>query len=154
MPISTLHFRGLGPFDEVDFEFDPHINLFVGPNNCGKSTVLFALADLSVSPFNVPRKLLHERTAAFLAKFSHKGRRKVLEGTFPIWRSGETDDWPVEKFKSFELERRRLGRRQAPGPAPRRQPSHPLPGTRLPPGRSGARLLRCVPPGEGGVPAG
>ena len=84
MPISTLHFTGLGPFDKVGFEFDPHINLFVGPNNCGKSTVLFAIADLSVIPFLVPRKLLRERSADFSAAYSHKGRKVVLEGTFPI----------------------------------------------------------------------
>ena len=109
MPISTLHFTGIGPFDEVDFEFDPHINLFVGPNNSGKSTVLFALADLSVTPFSVPQKLLHEPTAAFVARFSHKGRRKVLEGTFPIVSGREAIAWSEEKFKTFELERKRLG---------------------------------------------
>lgn len=112
MPIQTLHFTGLGPFDDVDFEFDPHINLFAGPNNCGKSTVLFALADLSVSPFAVPRKLLHESPATFGAGFSQKGRKKVLEGTFPIVRFGESEEsqeWSKEKFERFESNRKQLG---------------------------------------------
>ncbi|MCH7885104.1 MAG: AAA family ATPase [Planctomycetes bacterium] len=109
MPISTLHFTGLGPFKEVDFEFDPQINLFVGPNNCGKSTVLFALADLSVIPFLVPRKLVHERSAAFRAYFSHKRRKHVVEGTFPIHSTSQSQDWSHEKFKRYELQRNELG---------------------------------------------
>ena len=112
MPISTLHFMGIGPFNEVDFEFDPHINVFVGPNNCGKSTVLFALADLSVFPFEVPRKLLHERAAAFNAVFALKGRKKALEGTFPITYSDKEDQdgqWPEDKLKRFDSSRKRLG---------------------------------------------
>ena len=109
MPISTLHFMGIGPFNEVDFEFDPHINVFIGPNNCGKSTVLFALGDLSVLPFGVPRKLLHERSARFSAGFSLKDRKLLLEGTFPITLSGEKEEWPKKKFKSFDLIRKQLG---------------------------------------------
>ena len=109
MPISTLHFTGLGPFDEVNFEFDPHINLFVGPNNCGKSTVLFALADLSVFPFCVPRKLLHEASAGFTVGLSEKGRNLVLEGTFPIWSFPDAKEWPKEKFAQWEENRKQLG---------------------------------------------
>lgn len=109
MPISTLHFTSLGPFDEMDFEFDPHINLFVGPNNCGKSTVLFALADLSVSPFSVPRKLLHERPARFRSGLSFKDGKTVFQGTFPIISSPGSKEWPKEKFKRFDSNRTRLG---------------------------------------------
>ncbi|MCH7814292.1 MAG: AAA family ATPase, partial [Planctomycetes bacterium] len=58
MPISALRFTNLGPFDEVEFEFDPQVNVLVGPNNCGKSTVLLALADISVDPFSLPLKLI------------------------------------------------------------------------------------------------
>ncbi|MCH8216240.1 MAG: AAA family ATPase, partial [Planctomycetes bacterium] len=109
MPISTLHFTGLGPFDEVGFEFDPHINLFVGPNNCGKSTVLFALGDLSVSPFTIPGKLLHEPAAAFSAGVSQKGLKQVWKGTFPIVFSPKSKNWPEEKFQRFESNRKQLG---------------------------------------------
>ena len=58
MPVSSLQFTNLGPFDEVSFEFDPQVNVFVGPNNCGKTTVLVALADIFVDWFNLPAKLL------------------------------------------------------------------------------------------------
>ena len=109
MPISSLHFTGIGPFDEVGFEFDPHINLFVGPNNCGKSTVLFALGDLSVSPFTIPGKLLHEPAAAFSAGVSQKGLKQVWKGTFPIVFSPKSKNWPEEKFQRFESNRKQLG---------------------------------------------
>ena len=48
MPIYELELRNLGPFDDIHFEFDPRVNVFVGPNNCGKSTVLISLGDISV----------------------------------------------------------------------------------------------------------
>ncbi|MCH8151221.1 MAG: AAA family ATPase [Planctomycetes bacterium] len=107
--MSTLHFTGIGPFDEVDFKFDPHINVFVGPNNCGKSTVLFALADLCVFPFTVPRKLLHDQAAAFSASFLQKGRKRVLEGAFPIIYSEASGNWPREKFTQWDKNRKQLG---------------------------------------------
>ena len=51
MHIASLSLTNLGPFDEVAFEFDRHVNVLVGPNNCGKSTALFALGDITVYPF-------------------------------------------------------------------------------------------------------
>ncbi len=44
MPLKRLILRDLGPIDEVPFEFDDHVNVFVGPNNCGKTTAAVFLA--------------------------------------------------------------------------------------------------------------
>ena len=68
MPVSTFQFTNLGPFDEASFEFDPQVNVFVGPNNCGKTTVLIALGDLLVDPFSMPDKLLRAESS-FRARF-------------------------------------------------------------------------------------
>ena len=35
MPITSLSFTNVGPFDEVEFAFDPQVNIFTGPNNSG-----------------------------------------------------------------------------------------------------------------------
>ena len=43
MPILDLQFTNAGPFEDMMFEFDEHVNVFVGPNNCGKSTALTIL---------------------------------------------------------------------------------------------------------------
>ena len=58
MPVKTFRITNAGPFDDITFEFDERVNVFVGPNNSGKSTVLLALARASVYPFEFPRKLL------------------------------------------------------------------------------------------------
>ena len=29
MPITKLSFSNVGPFDEIEFEFDPQVNVFV-----------------------------------------------------------------------------------------------------------------------------
>ena len=36
MPITSLRFSNLGPFDDVSFGFDQQVNVLVGPNNSGK----------------------------------------------------------------------------------------------------------------------
>lgn len=56
MPIKKLGIDWLGPFSKIEFEFDRQVNAFVGPNNCGKSTVLLALAEATVVGIIVPER--------------------------------------------------------------------------------------------------
>ena len=63
MAIETFGLTNAGPFDKVSFEFDKHVNVFVGPNNSGKSTALMALALASVFPFAFPEKLIRSPEA-------------------------------------------------------------------------------------------
>ena len=53
MPIKSLKLSNVGPFRHrpdgtgsggIELEFDANVNLFIGPNNVGKSTILQALA--------------------------------------------------------------------------------------------------------------
>jgi hypothetical protein len=95
LPVSSLQFTNLGPFDEVSFEFDPQVNVFVGPNNCGKTTVLIALADIYVEWFDIPEKLLRgEGKFRATCGGARQGVEEV-QATFPMcWedrviRSGE-----------------------------------------------------------------
>ena len=60
MPISKFRITNAGPFDDITFEFDEQVNVFVGPNNSGKSTALLALATASVHPFQFPGKLFRK----------------------------------------------------------------------------------------------
>ena len=62
MPIKTFRITNAGPFDDITFEFDKQVNVFVGPNNSGKSTALLALAAATVYSFSFPYKLLHGAT--------------------------------------------------------------------------------------------
>ena len=66
MPITSVHITNVGPFDDIQFTFDDRINVFTGPNNCGKSSALWALGDIAVYPFTFPEKLLRpEQKATF-----------------------------------------------------------------------------------------
>ena len=65
MPITSLRFTNVGPFDDVEFEFDDHINVFTGPNNSGKSTILWVLSEIVVYPFFFPDKLYRKGDARF-----------------------------------------------------------------------------------------
>ena len=77
MPITKLLLTNIGPFDEIEFELDEHVNVFTGPNNSGKSSSLWALADIAVYPFSLPEKLLRQgKIAEFTLDLSglHEGR--------------------------------------------------------------------------------
>ena len=82
MPLKRLRLTNLGPFDEVEFDLDEHVNVFTGPNNSGKSTALIALGEITVYPFLMPSKLLRAATSAF--RVEHNGHGEVWESRFPI----------------------------------------------------------------------
>lgn len=58
MPIKKFRITNAGPFDDITFEFDERVNIFVGPNNSGKSAALLALAEATVYPFIFPQKFI------------------------------------------------------------------------------------------------
>ncbi len=108
MPIYELDLKDLGPFDEVHFEFDPKINVFVGPNNCGKSTAQMALGDIAVYPFNVPEKLLRSEKAEFrVCKGATRAKAKTYAGQFPI--STGIKYWTRHKFDAWTPTLKELG---------------------------------------------
>lgn len=65
MPVTGLQLKYAGPFEEVEFRFDPQVNVLVGPNNCGKTTVLLALAEILLPTVPFPRKLLRREEGFF-----------------------------------------------------------------------------------------
>ncbi len=83
MGISSLYFTDVGPFEEITLEFDDQVNVFTGPNNSGKSTVLWALGELLVYPFGIPTKFLRSDHASWNLKYSTSGPVQELRGNFP-----------------------------------------------------------------------
>ena len=83
MPITKLSFSNVGPFDEVDFEFDPQVNVFTGPNNSGKSSVLWVLGELLVYPFTMPARLLRPDQSQWSLVISSKVGTDCIKGTLP-----------------------------------------------------------------------
>lgn len=99
MPVQSLYLANIGPFDEIEFVFDPHVNMFIGPNNSGKSSVLWALGDITVFPFSFPEKLLRQtQEARFRARLAGD-TDEMLEGQLPIWSYEE--HWPRERWEEF-----------------------------------------------------
>ena len=83
MPVKHLAFTDVGPFREVALSFDPQTNVLTGPNNSGKSSVLFVLGEILVYPFSVPTKLLRSDSPTWeLALTTGQGDQEI-EGTFP-----------------------------------------------------------------------
>ena len=83
MGISSLYFTDVGPFEEITLEFDDQVNVFTGPNNSGKSTVLWALGELLVYPFSIPGKFLRSDHASWKLKYATAGPVQELRGNFP-----------------------------------------------------------------------
>ena len=84
MPVSSLKFSNLGPFDEIEFEFDPQINVFVGPNNSGKTTALLALASPLIPDFPFPQKLLRKNPTLEVRSEDTQGKSYDTQGVFPF----------------------------------------------------------------------
>jgi len=75
MPLVSMKLKNLGPFTDIAFEFDPKVNVFVGPNNCGKTTALLALAVAICGlghPF--PQKLVRREGVCELKDLLHSIR--------------------------------------------------------------------------------
>lgn len=83
MKIKKLQFTNAGPFDKVEFDFDNKVNVFVGPNNCGKSTTLVVLADTVVFPFKFPEKILKKDKSKYKIQVVN-GKKEIVSGSLPI----------------------------------------------------------------------
>ena len=96
MPIAGLKLTNVGPFDDIEFEFDRQVNVFTGPNNSGKSTVLWALGDILVRNFGFPRKLLKKNPANFQIR-RMDGSCPESKGQLPIAVGGDSGYWNEER---------------------------------------------------------
>jgi energy-coupling factor transporter ATP-binding protein EcfA2 len=81
-----LKFTNVGPFDKVSFEFDEKVNVFIGPNNSGKSTVLAVIGEILVYPFALPLRLLRQNVlkCKWSGLFKFGGKLRRLSGQLPI----------------------------------------------------------------------
>ena len=84
MPITKLRFSNVGPFDEIEFEFDPQVNVFTGPNNSGKSSALWVLGELLVYPFTMPARLLRSDQSQWSLGVSSPAGVDSIGDTLPI----------------------------------------------------------------------
>lgn len=83
MPINSLTLTNVGPFNDIRFIFDRQVNVFTGANNTGKSSVLWALGDIAVYPFNFPEKLIRkDGTPQF--RCSVQGFEGEYNGQLPV----------------------------------------------------------------------
>ena len=83
MSLANFRFTNAGPFDDIVFEFDPQVNVFVGPNNSGKSTALMVLAEATVYPFDFPRKILKGNSSRWEMTLAGELGSQSYRGTLP-----------------------------------------------------------------------
>lgn len=83
MPITGLEVHDVGPFSDIAFDFDEKVNVFTGPNNSGKSTVLMLLGELLVYPFGVPEKLFRIPEPRWKLTYSSSKGSFEWEGVLP-----------------------------------------------------------------------
>lgn len=90
MPLTRLAFTNVGPFRDVEFEFDKRVNVFLGPNNSGKSATLLVLGEIAVYPFTIPRKLLRGTRSDWSVLVEADSVRRRFHGKLPISLSSKT----------------------------------------------------------------
>ena len=102
MPITSLSITEVGPFDEIEFEFDPQVNVFTGPNNSGKSSALWVLGDITVYPFSFPQKLLKsDNNAKFKVRIQADSDIN-FQGELPCRLAADDDGAPPEAYWTKE----------------------------------------------------
>ena len=83
MPATGLRVTNVGPFDEIALSFDQQVNVLTGPNNSGKSTLLWVLGELLVFPFTMPTKVLRSDHSLWSLSVSSSAGIDSLDGTLP-----------------------------------------------------------------------
>ena len=82
--IKSLHIEGFKKFVSLDVEFNEHMNILVGENEVGKSTILDAIKTVLNQQYrnadkSILRDLLNKQmVAAFEANPSVKDRKSVV----------------------------------------------------------------------------
>ncbi|MGH9722803.1 MAG: AAA family ATPase, partial [Bryobacteraceae bacterium] len=99
MPVASLTLRNVGPLAEASFEFDSSISVLVGPNNCGKTTVLLALADILLESFTVPAKLISPNCSFHLRL--ERDQRPEISGTLPFAKETKESSNYREQMESL-----------------------------------------------------
>ena len=96
MPIQSLELTNVGPFrrrpggagsDGIKLEFDANVNLFIGPNNVGKSTILQVLASVTAQNDGVinalPRAFKNATTEDIREEYNRVGTEFSLVWSNP-----------------------------------------------------------------------
>lgn len=83
MPVSDLNVTDVGPFDELALSFDEQVNIFTGPNNSGKSTLLWVLGELLVYPFFMPYKTHRSKAPTWRIDITSESGATSTNGTLP-----------------------------------------------------------------------
>ena len=84
------------------------MNVFTGPNNSGKSTVLWVLGELLVYPFGMPEKLLRSDQCTWKLSYSSSGEDHTADGPLPTRPKHTRNIFDVIGYSSF-LPAQRLG---------------------------------------------
>lgn len=108
MAIESLTFTHLGPFDKAEFQFDPQINVLVGPNNTGKTTALLALAEAVITPFGFPTKLVRQGSAIEISCHCSGDKPVVHHGPMPI-TANEKGHWNAARTGDLKATQEKLG---------------------------------------------
>jgi exonuclease SbcC len=64
--LSALRLTSFGALASLDFEFKPGLNIILGPNEAGKSTLFKALQHLLLTPVNLNKRAFHEQIQPLL----------------------------------------------------------------------------------------
>lgn len=105
MYIESLHVNNIGPFDLLDVEFNPHMNVIVGVNGVGKTSMLRCIAYCLT---NLGMEGIRMRKDAMLKLFCSNNEKKYVFGADQLvdknqdYRSFTADKWNLTVPEGYE----------------------------------------------------
>lgn len=107
MFIESLHVDNVGPFDHLDAEFNPNMNVIVGVNGVGKTSLLRCI---TYSQTQIGMENIRMRKDAMLKLFCVQNDKKYIYGAEKIvdkdqdYRTFKADSWQLTMVDGYECE--------------------------------------------------
>lgn len=103
--IQSLHIKNVGKFDSLDVEFNPHMNIIVGPNGYGKTSILRGICN-SFTYFHLS-EVRHRAGASYNMYYIENGvkHKTGVDGVVSVdqqYQNFNAEKWSLNREEGIE----------------------------------------------------
>lgn len=103
--IQSLHIKNVGKFDSLDVEFNPHMNIIVGPNGYGKTSILRGICN-SFTSYHLS-EVRHRAGASYNMYYIENGvkHKTGVDGVVSVdqqYQNFNAEKWSLNQEEGIE----------------------------------------------------